>query len=521
MSNGVNKFGLLSSGRNGVFARQPVRLLGEFLMPSSSGQNRWWATVVSGLRYAAAATIVVFSLVSLARAASDARRPNIVFILADDLGFGDVSCYGRPDFKTPAIDRLAAQGLRFQQAYANAAVCTASRVALITGRYQYRLRIGLEEPLAYVTSREGLPSDHPTLPSLLKRVGYRTMLIGKWHLGFPPNYGPLKSGYDHFYGFHGGATDYFRHGVGTRDDFWADDTPIHQDGYFTDLLGQRAVDAIAEYARTPAPFLISLHFNAPHWPWEGPGDEKESKRLRDGKHPLAHWEGGSQKTYREIIEAMDRQIGRVVAALDQHHLRENTIVIFTSDNGGERFSYTWPFTGRKTELLEGGLRIPAIVSWPARIQPGQVSQQVMVTMDWLPTLLAAAGTTPDPNYPSDGINLLPLLTAVAPVPRQLFWRYKANAQQAVRDGDLKYLKVNENTFLFDVVADPLERANLKTLRKDDYLRMSRAWFDWQATMLPLRDESYTDAFAGDELADHIGAKTPDQKAVQPTPPEDK
>src|SRR5450432_4257011 len=162
--------------------------------------------------------------------------PNIVFIMADDLGYADLSCYGRPDISTPNIDGLAAKGVRFLQAYANSAVCSATRTALITGRYQYRLPIGLEEPL--VGRDVGLPPEHPTLPSLLKKAGYGTTLIGKWHLGRLPSFGPLKSGYDHFYGFRGGALDYYSHG----DDLWDDDVPIHQMGYLTDLLGSRAVD---------------------------------------------------------------------------------------------------------------------------------------------------------------------------------------------------------------------------------------------------------------------------------------
>src|SRR5215471_18759202 len=268
------------------------------------------------------------------------RAPNIVFILADDLGYADVSCYGRPDFKTPSIDHLAARGLRFLQAYANSAVCTATRVALITGRYQYRLRVGLEEPLAG-NPEVGLPPEHPTLPSLLKRAGYSTTLIGKWHLGVLPKFGPLKSGYDHFYGFRGGAVDYFTHASGAKDDFWDDDVPIHRAGYLTELLGSRAVEVIQEYARTQQPFMMSLHFNAPHWPWEGPGDEAESQRLRQpGSGGIFHLDGGSQKTYQRMIEAMDRQIGRVLEALDANRLAENTIVIFTSDNGGERFADT-------------------------------------------------------------------------------------------------------------------------------------------------------------------------------------
>ena len=451
-----------------------------------------------------------------------AKPPNIVFILADDLGYADVSCYGRPDLNTPSIDHIAARGLRFLQAYANSAVCSATRTALITGRYQYRLRLGLEEPLAG-NPDVGLPPEHPTLPALLKKVGYSSTLVGKWHLGVLPKFGPLKSGYDHFYGFRGGAVDYFSHAAGAnKDDLWDDDVLIHQVGYLTDLLGSRAVDVVNKYAKSRQPFMVSLHFSAPHWPWEAPGDEAESERLRQpGSGGIVDFDGGSQKTYQKMIEEMDRQIGRVLQALDANGLTNNTIVIFTSDNGGERFADTWPFTGRKTELLEGGLRIPTLISWPARIPQGQTTTQVSISMDWMPTLLAAAGTEPDPSYPVDGMNLLPTLTQnTAPVPRKLFWRYKANAQRAARDGDYKFLKILDNTFLFNVVEDPLERANLKDRQKDLYRRLVREWYDWNASMLPEIRESFTHSFDGHELADHFGAKKSDQAPDIPGPPDD-
>jgi len=433
-------------------------------------------------------------------------QPNILFILADDLGYADLSCYGRRDFTTPNIDRIAADGMRFTQAYANSAVCTASRVALITGRYQYRLAVGLEEPLSSRIPRKlGLPPDHPTLPSILKKAGYRSALIGKWHLGTLPDFGPLQSGYDHFYGFRAGVLDYFTHKYGPpssdTDDLWEDDVKIRQTGYLTDLLGDRAVDIVNACAKSGEPFLVSLHFNAPHWPWEAPGDEAESQRLTN----LSHFDGGTQRTYRRMIQHMDLQIGRVMQALDANGVAENTIVIFTSDNGGERYSDTWPFTGRKTELLEGGLRIPAVIRWPGHVASGDVSDQVTMTMDWLPTLLAAAGTAPDPAYPSDGIDLLPWLTqGAAAVPRKLYWRYKYADQQAARDGDWKYLKILDNTFLFDVAEDPMERANLKDRRRDVYSRLVAQWNEWNATMLPLDPQSFTLGFTGAELADHFG-----------------
>jgi len=432
-------------------------------------------------------------------------RPNIVFIMADDLGYADLSCYGRPDFTTPNIDRLAGEGMRFTQAYANSAVCSATRTALITGRYQYRLAVGLEEPLAGPQYQVGLPPQHPALPSLLKKAGYGTTLIGKWHLGWLPDYGPLQSGYEHFYGFRGGALDYFTHKPGTEinsgEDLWDQDAQVHHAGYLTELLGDRAVSVIHDYGRERRPFFLSLHFNAPHWPWEGPEDEAESKRISS----LRDYDGGSQQTYARMVEAMDRQVGRVVDALATAGLAENTIVIFTSDNGGERFADTWPFTGKKSELLEGGLRIPAILRWPGHVRPGRVSDQVMITMDWFPTLLEAAGTKPDPAFPSDGMSLLAALGGDAPtVPRKLYWRFHANAQRAMRDGDMKWLKIRENTFLFNVVTDPLERANLKERQPQVYRRLVAEYDAWNATMLPESPKGYSEKISGRQWADHYG-----------------
>ncbi len=426
--------------------------------------------------------------------------------MADDLGYADVSCYGRPDFQTPNIDRLATEGLRLTQAYANSAVCSATRTALITGRYQYRLPVGLEEPLAGPQRQVGLPPEHPTLPSLLKKAGYGTTLIGKWHLGSLPDYGPLKSGYDRFYGFRGGALDYFTHkpGVGetVSEDLWDQDAQVHQAGYLTELLGDRAVAAIYDYRRGSQQFLLSLHFNAPHWPWEGPEDVAESRRISN----LRDYDSGSQKTYARMVQAMDQQIGRVLEVLAETHLDENTIVIFTSDNGGERFADTWPFTGKKGELLEGGLRIPALIRWPARIRSGTVHDQVAITMDWLPTLLEAAGTQPDVAYPSDGISLLPTLVGQrSSIPRKLFWRFKANAQRAMREGDWKWLKIRENTFLFNVVDDPLERANHKDREPERFRRMAADYDAWNSTMLAEDSKSYSEKIDGKYWADHYGS----------------
>ena len=282
----------------------------------------------------------------------------------------------------------------------------------------------------------------------------------------------------------------------------------------TDLLGDRATDVINRTTRGTQPLFMSLHFSAPHWPWEAPGDEAESTRI--SRTNLFHYDGGTQKTYQRMIERMDFQIGRVLQSLERNNVLDNTIVIFTSDNGGERFADTWPFTGRKTELLEGGLRIPAIISWPARIPRGRTTEQVAISMDWAPTLVAAGGTAGDPAYPFDGRNLLPQIADSAPVvPRTLFWRYKGNAQRAVRDGDFKFLKMLDNTFLFNVVEDPMERANLKERRKDIYERLVGKWFDWNETMLPEVDESNTSNLTGNTSPDRPGAVPTSRKADNP------
>ena len=438
-------------------------------------------------------------------AAANRERPNIVFILADDLGYADLGVYGNTDFATPNLDRLAAQGVRFTQAYANSAVCSATRFGLITGRYQYRLRGGLEEPIAGASKTIGLPPQHPTLPSLLKKAGYRTALFGKWHLGYLPVFGPLKSGYDVFFGNYGGAIDYFTHkpGVGpdVPEDLYEGEVPVHKVGYYTDLIAEHATDYIGKQDEKQ-PFFLSLHFTAPHWPWEGPGDEAVSRDIGN----IFHYDGGDLVTYGKMVTGLDTAIGRVLEALQRKGLADDTIVVFTSDNGGERFSRTWPFSGQKTELLEGGIRVPAIVRWPHRLGAGKVTEQVAISMDWLPTLLAAAGTAPDPAYPPDGQDLLPVLTGQrAPGERTLFWRYKANAQRAVRSGNWKYLRINGNEFLFDVTVDQRERANLAQRHPDVFARLTGAWETWNAGMLAITSDVRTHGVNGKVQADHYHA----------------
>lgn len=447
----------------------------------------------------------VSSLTWAASKKSVASKPNIIFILADDLGVGDLGVYGQTDFTTPNIDRLAQEGVRFAQAYSNSAVCSATRFGLITGRYQYRLRGGLEEPIQGASDTIGLPPSHPTLPSLLKKIGYKTALFGKWHLGSLPNFSPLKSGYDKFFGNFGGAIDYFTHKNGVdekaKEDLYENEVLVHQVGYYTDLITDHATQFIGE--QTPnKPFFLSLHYTAPHWPWEAPGDEGVAKSLTS----LGHYNGGNLATYGKMVSALDTAVGRVLAALQEKQLAENTLVIFTSDNGGERFSRTWPFSGQKSELLEGGIRVPAILRWPSKVPAGALSQQVIISMDWLPTLLAAAGGKPHPAYAPDGENLLPTIFGVEPPHgRSLFWRYKANRQAAARFGDWKYLKIADNEFLFNLAEDQRERANLAQKFPDIFHQLKQRWQEWDATMLPITEGVRTYKIDAKLQADHYRA----------------
>ncbi|MXO66151.1 sulfatase [Altericroceibacterium endophyticum] len=463
----------------------------------------WPGTLTRRGAIAGALGTAALSVAAPALARHQGKKPNFLFIMADDLGYSDLSCYGRKDYKTPNLDRLAGEGMRFTHAYANSAVCSATRTALLTGRYQYRLPVGLEEPLGQ--RNVGMPPGFPTLPSLLKDRGYISSLIGKWHLGGMPEYGPLKSGYDEFWGIRSGGVDYFTHKYFGQKDLWDGETPVEEAGYLTELLTDRALETLDARAQDQQPFLLSLHYTAPHWPWEGPEDQAESKRLDESENPVAimDYDGGDMETYAAMVTALDSQVGRVLEHLKQRGLADNTVVVFTSDNGGERFSDVWPFTGRKTELLEGGLRIPTIVRWPGVTQPGTQSDQPIMSMDWLPTFMAAAGTEPNRRYPSDGQDIRPALRGEELPERTLFWRFKNHGQQAARQGRYKYLEIGGNSFLFDVVADPLERANLKERMPDIYAGLKQQWAKWDADMLHDPNAS-SYGFTGKVLADHYG-----------------
>ena len=413
-------------------------------------------------------------------------RPNFIFILADDLGSADLDCYGGAGAAydvSPNIDRMAREGLRFTHALANSPVCSPTRFALLTGRYQYRFRGAAEEPLGSSergSSVLGLPPSIPTLASRLRDAGYRTALTGKWHLGYAPTFGPRKSGYDYFYGATSGAIDYFTHkdSRGTHD-LWENETEVHEDGYFTDLVSDRAVNWISEQS-SAQPFLLSVHYTAPHWPWETRDDRAEAARITPR---ISHNDGGSLDKYWRMIHHMDEGIGRILAALEAKGLAENTLVVFTSDNGGERFSKNWPFVGGKMDLLEGGLRVPLVARWPARIKAGGVSATPNLTMDWTATMLRAAGSVDAPDALLDGVDLAPVLAdpALNP-PRKLYWRMNHRKQRALRDGRWKYLMVDGHEYLFDVETDAREKANMAKREPERLLAMRADWEAWALSM---------------------------------------
>lgn len=437
------------------------------------------------------------------------RKPNFLFIMADDLGYADLSCYGRQEYRTPVLDSLAAQGMKFTHGYANSAVCSATRVGLITGRYQYRTPVGLEEPLS--NPDLGLEPSHPTMPSLLRAQGYHTALVGKWHMGQLPNFGPLKSGYDEFWGNRGGGVDYFTHKVGGNLDLWDGDVLVEEHGYYTDLLADRSIEYLEARAAEPdKPWLLSLHFTAAHWPWEGNDDKgrAESARLdqvsaEEGDLNISHFDGGDMETYASMVTSLDSNIGRILMRLAELGMEQDTVVVFTSDNGGERFSHNWPFTGIKTELLEGGIRVPFIVKWPGLTPAGSESTVPAISMDFMPTFLSAAGASAHPDYPLDGMDLRPSLMGATPPERTLYWRYWSKDQKAVRRGRYKYLKINENEFLFDVIADPLERGNLKDRMPDVFKELKQAHADWNAQML-FDPNARSYGMDPKNLADHYG-----------------
>jgi len=407
--------------------------------------------------------LVLLSFLFAAPHAFAQQRPNIVMIIMDDLGYGDIGSYGAPDAKTPNIDRLAREGVRLTDFYANHADCSPTRTAFITGRYQQRY--GIESPLRAIDDARELPPSDTSLPRLLKSAGYATGLIGKWHLGTRTEAGPNRHGFDEFWGFRRGAVDYYTHNAVTIPglklpapihDLYHNEEPTNATGYLTDEITARGEAFVRQHSA--APFFLEVAYNATHWPFQAP-DLPEAKRGWTNSI-----ESGTRSDYVAMLERADQGIGRILGLLDKLKLTTNTLVIFTSDNGGEWLSRNAPLFHRKATLWEGGIRVPLLMRWPARLKRGITSSQVGITMDLTASILAAAGVTAPASYRLEGIDLIGPLQKGTLVDRTLFWRLPAPpntpgpaAQRAVRRRNWKYLQDRGQNFLYDVRVDPGEQ----------------------------------------------------------------
>lgn len=408
-------------------------------------------------------------------------RPNIVFILADDLGYGDLGCYGATDVRTPHLDRLAREGVRLTDFYANGPVCTPTRAAFMTGRYQQRVG-GLEWAIYPGAKHLGLPGAEVTLAEMMREAGYATALAGKWHLGYTADRAPNAQGFERFFGLLSGNHNYFTHRENNGEaDLWLDTRPVAMEGYSTRLITRHALDFLA--AMQTRPFFLYLAYNAPHFPIQGPEDA-------DRQVTLTEWAQGTRATYIKMVEALDAGIGEVLAALERHGLATNTLVVFTSDNGGDRFSRNVPLARGKGMLGEGGIRVPCLARWPGRIPAGKVSSQVGITMDWTATFLNLAGTKPPRGRALDGKDLLPILAGdKRGVKRTMFWRRVGpnwvTTHRAVREGNWKLiLERNGKRELYDLSRDIGETNNLAEIETAKVGRLSRMLDNWEKQMAP-------------------------------------
>ena len=420
------------------------------------------------------------------RGGQTTNKPNVVLVMMDDMGYGDIGSYGVLDAKTPHLDRLAREGVRLTDAYANGAVCTPTRTALISGRYQQR--VGLEWALggAPGDQERGLPATGTSLPALLKANGYVTGLVGKWHLGFRPEFGPNAHGFHEFFGFLGGAHDYYRHqNFRGESDLYENTRPI--DGpttYLTDEITQRAVHFIDRHAAEP--FFIEVAYNAVHWPFQPPDMTASDPKRDRGNAPLRQMPDdappATRRDYVRMLERADQGVGTILAALERNNVGQNTLVIFTNDNGGEWLSRNAPLYHRKATLWEGGIRVPLILRWPGHLPSGKTSEQVAITMDLTASILAATGTASPTDYRVDGVNILPSLAGRAPlVERQLFWRIALpqRQQKAVRSGGWKLLLDGGLYLLFDLNNDPGERHDLAARHPDLVVKLKALLAAWE------------------------------------------
>ena len=422
---------------------------------------------------------MILSLTLLVYSNARSQRPNIIYIMTDDMGYGDLSGYGRKDYITPNMDKLASQGIKFVNAYSAGPLCTPTRTAFMTGRYPARTPVGLIEPLTgdKKDTAFGLTTEYPSIATLMKDAGYETALIGKWHLGSRSQHSPIKNGFNYFFGFHSGAADYISHkGDERKHDLYENDTLVYPEGYLTDLFSQKAIAFIKK--KHYKPFFLTITFNAPHWPWQGPTDKPYDDSVDYRK-------GGSPAIYAAMMISLDDAVGNIMKTLDDEQLSNQTIVIFTNDNGGERYSDNGDLAKAKGTVWEGGIRVPAFVRWTGKINPGIITQQAAITMDWSKTILSAGGANAHNDFPLDGINLMPFLTGKKKnIERIFYWRtFQRNKQKAIRDGNWKYLQDEKGEYLFNLISDPGEKNDLKTKEKIIFAQLKKEFAEWEKTVL--------------------------------------
>ena len=438
-----------------------------------SGSDASRRAFLKGLGVGLAALSLPRRLLAGPRTGRSAAKPNFVVILADDMGYGDSSVYDGW-IKTPHLEALAAEGLKFTDFHSSGVVCSPTRAGLMTGRYQQRAGVPgvINADPKVAAHHTGLQTTEVVFPKLLKQVGYTCGIFGKWHLGYTKPYNPLHHGFDTFRGFVSGNVDYISHydRMGTYD-WWDGLEQAKEEGYLTHLITRHAVKFIED--NKSRPFCLYVPHGAVHTPLQGPkdppgrGPNKVRGRRRDAK-----------ETYRQMMKAMDDGIGEIVAALKRLGLAENTLVFFFSDNGGTRHGSNAPLRGGKGSVWEGGHREPAIAWWPGKIKPGTITDQLSISLDLMPTMLDLAGATVPDGHKLDGVSLAPLLLKGKSLGvRQLFWNGRA-----MRDGQWKLVvggRGGQGTGLYNLAKDVGERNNLADRHPDRVKAMLAAIEAWK------------------------------------------
>lgn len=419
-------------------------------------------------------TAFCLAMSAVGYSADEPNRPNIVLIISDYMGYHDTEPYGATDVSTPSISRLASEGMTMTDFYAAAPVCGPSRAALFTG--QYPARIGFEKNIR--TQEDGLTSSIPSLPRWLKDAGYRTALLGKWHLGRTPDFIPNAHGFDEFLGHHEWTVGYYDHKTEQGEPgLYENDQVVEREGYLTDLLTNEAVSFIDR--NKDRPFFLTLSYNAALPPYQPPG------------MPESEWNKGwdvneaTRDDYVRMVERMDDGIGRVLDTLDTHELESNTLVIYMYDHGGRHLVNSEPLFHGFANLWEGGIRIPTIMRLPDVIPANGRSNIPGIAMDLTATILSAAGIE-GPVASLDGVNLIPALRDEEPPPnRQFYWRadfYDFGKQKAIRDGRWKFVEDGNTQFLFDMNVDSGERRNLFYQQPDVVNRLRKDLGSWIARL---------------------------------------